>query len=656
MIGRRTRLVKKWRLPTPCGEMSREMCEAIELLLPPPREAVSEGGGFALSERPTISLPPLVPEAVAQPLQRALAELDLAAETSVARGRAEIRFELEEGAPKAQAYRLDIDDLGIRIHSSDPAGLFYGASTLAQWLRIHFDGVSVTRRQHDRRMVPALRASDWPDFLHRGVLLDISRDKVPTLDTLRELVDLLASWKINQLQLYMEHTFAYRGHESVWREASALTAAEIRDLDAYCRARFIELVPNQNSFGHFHRWLVHVPYRRLAESPEGIEHPFSVEREPYSLCPIDPGSGRLLGELYDQLLPCFSSKMFNVGLDETFDLGFGRSAEVCDERGKGRVYLEFLQQIEGMVSERGRRMQFWGDVILNHPELLGELPRRAIALEWGYEADHPFATDAGLFSGSGLDFYVCPGTSSWNSFAGRTRNAILNLASAAIHGKAQGALGYLVTDWGDNGHLQPLPVSFPGFVAGAAFGWNASAARAPHELPVAKLLDQHVFGDRAGVTGAAICGLGDTYLETGADSANGSALFFAVLFAHKPSLERRGRGLSASRLERVLEHVDRFAAPLASARLARGDAGVIGSELQWVAEMLRFAARLALERLERGEDEPLSTLAVSTRSRLAGQLDELIELHREIWLARNRPGGLDSSSARLRRVRELLET
>lgn len=76
-------------------------------------------------------------------------------------------------------------------------------------------------------------------------MLDISRSKVPTLATLRDLAGRLASWKINQLQLYMEHTFPYTGHEDVWRDASPISPDEILSLDAYCRERHIELVPTR---------------------------------------------------------------------------------------------------------------------------------------------------------------------------------------------------------------------------------------------------------------------------------------------------------------------------------------------------------------------------------------------------------------------------
>ena len=76
-----------------------------------------------------------------------------------------------------------------------------------------------------------------------------------------------------------------------------------------------------------------------------------------------------------------------------------------------------------------------------------------------------------LIAEAGLPFHVCPGTSSWNSIAGRTRNCLGNLHSAAQHGLRHGATGYLITDWGDNGHWQYQPISYLGFAAGAGLSW-----------------------------------------------------------------------------------------------------------------------------------------------------------------------------------------
>jgi hypothetical protein len=411
----------------------------------------------------------------------------------------------------------------------------------------------------------------------------------------------------------------------------------------------------QNSFGHMHRWLIHEPYRLLAECPDGVDHPFSPKREPYSLCPLDPGSLGLLADLYDQLLPHFSSRQFNVGLDETFDLGLDRSAQACEEKGTEHVYLEFLKRIHRLVSQRGRTMHFWGDIILRQPELINALPQDIIALAWGYEAGHPFAEQSRHFARAGLNFYVCPGTSSWNAIAGRTQNALGNLSNAARNGQAAGATGFLNTDWGDHGHLQPLPVSTLGFLAGAGFSWNVADASAPQELDLARFLDLHAFQDQASVMGRLAYDLGNAYLQTGASTVNSSALFWLLVSPERTLPDPWMHGLSAKGLKKTLAYVDRVMEPLPQARMARPDADLIAEEFCWVADMLRLACRLGLARFKAGADTPIGAIAKKSRAALAGELRPLIERHREIWLRRNRPGGLDDSTARLERTLALLQ-
>ncbi len=245
-----------------------------------------------------------------------------------------------------QGYSLVIDAQSVTITGADAAGVYYGVCTLRQIL------------QQYGKQLPQLTIEDWPDFPVRGVMLDISRDKVPTLQTVLDLVDRFASWKINQVQLYMEHTFAYRNHPEVWANASPFTGEDILILDRYCRQRHIELVPNQNSLGHMERWLKFKRYAPLAESPDGFEPPWGGHMPPSTLNPFDPGSIELITSLYDELLPHFTSRIFNVGGDEPWELGKGKSKPEVDARG-GRVYLEYMLKIYKEVTDRGHQVQFW---------------------------------------------------------------------------------------------------------------------------------------------------------------------------------------------------------------------------------------------------------------------------------------------------------
>lgn len=619
----------------------------LEQLCPPPRHAAA-APPWHLPRNVRVGLPRDLP-ADAMPVRRLhdhLAAIGKTLERVDPREDSQhLRVRLDEtlDLPR-EGYRLILDDGGGLLEASTAAGLFYGVATLGQWLRLH-------PAIDDE--VPGLRVNDWPDYPQRGVMLDISRNKVPRRQTLEDLIDLLADCKINHLQLYTEHTFAYRGHETVWRDASPLTADDVRHLQSYCRDRHIELVPNQNSFGHFHRWLIHDPYRRLAECPEGIEHPFSDVREPFSLCPVDDDAVALLEDLYDQLLPLFDSPLVNVGLDETMDLGTGRSAAACRQRGKATVYLEFLLRIHGALKARGRRMMYWGDVVLEHPEMIPDLPKDGIVLAWGYEANFPFADKARQFAASGLEFWMCPGTSTWSSFAGRGENALLNLGRAAVEGRRQGSQGYLITEWGDHGHLQPLFTCYLGFVAGAAFAWNVDCAQDPLGVPIARWLDAHAFRDPRNVLGALTVDLANTYLHTnapppGGDKINGSALFFEIAFAHKSAAQRRGHGMTPAHLEATRRHIAQTLS-----RVPTSEGGV-EQEMRWLADILDLSCRLALGRFEIGLDAPLHELTETLRRDLDATLGDLIERRRRLWLARNRPGGWELSAQKLQRVRHLL--
>ncbi len=543
-------------------------------------------------------------------------------------------------------YTLEIDADGARATCADDAGARHVLATFEQLVALH-------ARADGTAQIPALAIRDHPAFATRGALLDVSRGRVPRTESLGAIAGRLAAWKVDHLQLYTEHAFAYAGHEDVWRDASPLTPDEVRAFDDRCFALGLELTPNQQSFGHMHRWLKHARYRDLAEVPEGVEHAFSLDREPYSLDLGDARAIALLEDLYDQLLPCFRSRTFAVGLDETFDLGLGKSKTACAQRGVERVYLEHLRRVHALVTARGRRMQFWGDVILQRPELVPELPRDLVALEWGYDAGHPFAEHVERFRAAGLEFWVCPGTSSWQSFGGRARNALVNLREAATHGARAGAAGMLVTDWGDRGHHQPHCVRDWGLFAGAGLAWNPDAPL--DEVRLARLLDAHVYEDDAHELGTAAMELANAYLDTKSAATNGSALFFLVAFALEPFPHARTPELTREGLENARATCARAAARVDRSRSRRADAAQLCAEMRWIAAAQTFGANLGLARLAAAPRTPLHALDARVRGDLAERLRALEDDHARNWLARDRAGGLDESLRWFRRVRAELE-
>lgn len=613
------------------------------LLLPVPRELLVSGDAQPLpaSNTITISVPSLLFSAhILQSALQKYADRQWTIRTRYTTQVTELNLTVQTHlAP--QAYQIDVENGYISIQGGDEAAIFYGVQTFIQLLKFYSD------------QFPVIHIADHPDYPVRGVMLDVSRDRVPTMETLYALVDLLASWKINHLQLYMEHSFAYSQHKTVWEDASPFTAQEILELQEFCQQRYIDLVPNQNSFGHMERWLKHAEYNHLAECSEGFIGDFGDhmgERRPAtSLNPIDPASIALISELYDELLPNFTSEFFNVGGDEPWEMGQCASKARCEEVGRGRVYVDYLLKIYDLAKARGKTMIFWADVITKYPELLPEMPKDVIALEWGYYVGYPYSDHAPMFAQSGIPFYVCPGTSSWNTLSGRTNNAIGNIRDAIKTGLEYGASGVLLTDWGDRGHWQPLPISYLGYAFGLGMAWCATTN---DTLNIPEILDHFAFDDAAGIMGQVLFDLGNLYLLDGLAYPNGSLLFF-LLQLNNNDLEAfitnlnthvvtdEFFGLNERTLRECLTQLDDLRQRLSGARIQREDATIIVDEVSLVIDLLAHACKRGLHLLGDASISP---------DTLHSELQTLITRQSANWLARSRPGGLEHSLLRFKPI------
>ncbi len=542
-----------------------------------------------------------------------------------------------------EAFTLTLDARGAWIEHGDEAGLRHARSAHAQIV------------QQSAERLPALRIEDAPDFPVRGFMLDVSRDRVPTRETLARLVEIMALLRLNHLQLYIEHTFAYAAHEAVWRDASPLTPDDLHWLGALCAAHGVELCANQNTFGHMGRWLAHAPYRHRAECPNGTTTGFGTKLPPGCLAP-SPENAEFALALCRELLGHHASRRIHIGCDETFELGRGASAADAEQRGKPRVYLEHLLRIANPLRRAGYEVLFWADMLREHPALVRELPRDGLtALVWHYErplerlpisasqanalaefgiterAFRGFATQTEAFAEAGFPFWVCPGTSTWNSLLGRWSNARENLRDAASVGLARGARGYLITDWGDNGHLQPPSASWLPLAYGAALAWCGAANSA---LELAPLLDAFVFRDATRTLGTLAVSLADAHQGTGRACLNGSPLFFELVRGATLAFGE----LSPERLAATLAQLTAALPALRNVRCQGADAALVPRELAAAARLARHGAW----RIARAASLPAPSLG-----ELRADLHEAIAEQRSAWLARSRPGGLADSLGRL---------
>jgi len=528
----------------------------------------------------------------------------------------------------AQGYELTLAEDGIRVGHADEAGRRYGRSTLDQ-----------LRRQG----LVAGRVRDWPDLAHRGFMLDISRDRVPDRACLLALLERLDRLRINHLELYTEHTFAYVDHEAVWRDASPMTAADVTWLDAEAASRGIDLVANQNTFGHFERWLRLPEYRHRAVDPSSAD--------PRSLAPTEDNA-RFALDLVAELTDHHTGRTVNIGCDEVFEL-----------HGQTERFVEHLGRLLDGTRALGLHPRFWADMIHGDPAAAAGIVGDATALLWHYEAPMPedtpdllrglelpspfdviiqdwidsraylgFGPRAERFAGAGIDWWVCPGTSGWNSLVGRWSNARGNALDAVTAAADFGATGVLVTEWGDNGNLQPPTVMLPALTYAASVAWCRTANEGQD---TAAALDTVVLPDVAGRAGGALLEAGEVYGRTGVIQPNGSALHDAVAGGGLGGFgEPTAEALAG--IEATLAEAD---GALAAARFVDADGPITQRELRQAVALARHGAR----RLARRHGLPAPDVAV-----LDAELDDLRQEQAACWNASSRPGGLSDSLARLR--------
>jgi len=356
-----------------------------------------------------------------------------------------------------EGYELYVDEEHILIRAGDNAGVFYAIQTLRQ----------VFKEEH----IPCLYIKDWPDFSYRGFYHDVTRGKIPTVKTIKKLIDAMAYYKLNSLQLYVEHVFEFEETKELWATTGYLTGEEIREIGEYCRENFIDFIPSLSTFGHLYDLLEQPKYKHLQvlRDYETIPNFWHARMRHHTIDPLKTESFEVVKSLIDQYAPHFTSEYFNICCDETFDLK-RYAYEGLDE---GRIYVDFVKKIIDHVRKKDKKIMMWADILLEHPETIAELPEDIMFLNWYYDANpEEIEMKIAAFARSGKKQIVCPGTNSWYRLCENVDVAEINITKMIEAGYKHGAEGVLNTNWGDWGNPCSLELCMYGMVLGAEKSWS----------------------------------------------------------------------------------------------------------------------------------------------------------------------------------------
>jgi len=532
---------------------------------------------------------------------------------------------------KDEAYALKIDDKQIIIEYSQDAGAYYATQTLRQIF-------AQTNTQ-----IQGVEIYDEPDLAIRGLLLDISRSKIPQLKTIFEIIDLMALLKMNHLELYVEgFSFGYPSFTKYWHDETPITVEEYKKIEEYCNQNFIDLVPNQNGFGHMAPWLALDEFKDLAECPEGI-YLWGTHRAPSTLNPLDERSLELISRMYQDMLPISNSKYFNMNFDEPFELGKGKSKEYCEKYGLGNCYVDFVLKAYHEIKKYNKQPLIWGDVLLKHPEVLHRLPDDMIFIDWGYDGNYPFSKNLKMISEKNIKFIAAPGTTSWCSLSGRTSDMLFNIYNACIYTKEYQGLGVLLTDWGDFGHLQYWPVSLVPLSYMGLLSWRVEEGT---HLELKHFVNKYVFKDENNLMTDLMLDFGSYNKLESYYPSNGTQTFYTLIWANfalkeeKPLEYFQGKiashQFSLTQYQLMQNYFSEIIERLKYTKMQREDAQLIKEE---IIQSINLLTTIQKVNLSFNENVNIS-LRKTLLQEVINSSTSLINNHKRLWLQRNRTGGL----------------
>ncbi len=351
-----------------------------------------------------------------------------------------------------EGYLLFITPKKVVLAGKSGAGLYYAAQTFLQLIH--------PKENSDLYSAPAVKISDSPDLKIRGVMIDSSQGMIPNLETVKRIIRVMGEYKLNRYYLYSEDTLEYPSHPLVGEHGGRYTPDEIRELVAYGAQHYVDIVPCVQFHGHLHNVMRMEKYSDLAEIPHGGE-----------LSPGTEGVNDFIKDCVDYLTDTFPASSIHVGGDETYELGTGRSRERFPDKNPGDIYLTHSQQVQQIVCEKNRTPEVWGDIVLNHPEIIPKLAKNLRIMSWSYFERNDWTPLVKPFADNHLSFVVCPGVRNWMqiypNFKGM-RTVIRDFMNA---GRKYGTDGILNTLWIDTCE-ELYSLNYYGFAFGAAAGWS----------------------------------------------------------------------------------------------------------------------------------------------------------------------------------------
>jgi len=354
---------------------------------------------------------------------------------------------------KDELYLINVTPNRINIRSASQRGIMYGVMSLIQLIE-----------QSEDQTISCFELTDYPDMRVRGISDDISRGQVSTPENFRRIIKFLARYKMNVYQPYIEDVFNFKSYPTVGIKRGALNGDDIKVIHTEARRYNIDVVPIFETLGHFENILSQPEFARFAEYPGSA-----------SLDVSNDSIYVMLENMLKEICEAFPSPYINIAADESFDVGLGNSKKLVQEKGIAQVHADHYNKVIAICKKYNKHVLMYGDIILEHPEILTMIPKDIEIVDWDY-GDKFNYNHVRKFKEAGFKFYVSPAVWNFTTTFPALNIALPNIQYFTRAGIEEGALGMINSQWGDYGAETFRELNLFPYAWGAQCSWNYKAS------------------------------------------------------------------------------------------------------------------------------------------------------------------------------------
>ena len=224
-------------------------------------------------------------------------------------------------------------------------------------------------------------------FPHLAYLIDVARDAVPKIETLKKEALNLAFSGFNQIYLYLEDVLEIKDEPFFGHLRGRYTKEEIQEFDKYCQSLGIELIPAIQTLAHLNAIFLWPEYNQIND----IDDILLVNNERTYL---------LIDRMFKTINEYFTSKTVHIGMDEAHKLGRGKYLDTYGHQKTSDIMLNHLNKVNEIANKYKFKLEMWSDMFFRMSfgdyydktktlpiDVINKVPSNINQVYWDYVTD-----------------------------------------------------------------------------------------------------------------------------------------------------------------------------------------------------------------------------------------------------------------------------